>query len=309
MDRDVTSEVALTVSQRDVTVMKERLACWLAQQVGDGTAPAVCDLRRPEGGGLSSVSVLFEATWLGGASMSLVARMPPEQTSFPIFPSYDLRTQYDVIAAVRACSHVPVPGLVGLDEHGKIAGEPMIVMERVAGVVPTDNPPCVFRGWLYGAAPERRRDIEVSGVAVLAGLHGIGDVDQRFSGLAAVAGDDPLRSHIDAQRAYNDWTTITDGIRVPLIERAFDWLEDHWPDDPAATVFSWGDAWIGNILYDGTQPAAVLDWEMAALGPRELDLAGSCSCTGSSKTSRRCSSCPACPAFSRATPSCRHTNG
>ncbi|MGD3111528.1 phosphotransferase [Streptomyces sp. YGL11-2] len=37
-------------------------------------------------------------------------------------------------------------------------------------------------------------------------------------------------------------------------------------------VVSWGDARIGNVGYDGFEPAAVFDCEMAALGPRELDL-------------------------------------
>ena len=33
----------------------------------------------------------------------------------------------------------------------------------------------------------------------------------------------------------------------------------------------WGDARIGNVLYDDFRPVAVLDWEMATLGPREMD--------------------------------------
>jgi aminoglycoside phosphotransferase (APT) family kinase protein len=33
------------------------------------------------------------------------------------------------------------------------------------------------------------------------------------------------------------------------------------------------DARIGNIVFDGTRPAAVLDWEMATLGSPEEDLA------------------------------------
>jgi len=37
-------------------------------------------------------------------------------------------------------------------------------------------------------------------------------------------------------------------------------------------VLSWGDARIGNILFRDFTPVAVLDWEMASLGPRELDL-------------------------------------
>src|SRR5690606_32188017 len=60
----------------------------------------------------------------------------------------------------------------------------------------------------------------------------------------------------------------------PLIERALDWLEAHRPADEP-TVLCWGDARIGNIIFDGTRPAAVLDWEMVTLGSPEMDLAWS----------------------------------
>ncbi len=273
MERDVTTEVELTVSQRNIDLVGARLAPWLVDRLGDGPPPQITGLRRPEGGGLSSVSLLFDATWPDGSQppRTLVARMPPEETSFPVFPAYDFRLQYDVMAAVREHSDVPVPALIGLDETGEVAGEPMIVMERVAGLVPTDNPPYVFGGWLFDASAERRREVEESSVGVLASLHGIGQVEERFPGLARAAGADPLRSHVDAQRTYYEWT-CGDGLRIPLIERAFDWLEEHWPHDPGPAVLSWGDARIGNILYDGGHPSGVLDWEMAALGPRELDL-------------------------------------
>ena len=38
-------------------------------------------------------------------------------------------------------------------------------------------------------------------------------------------------------------------------------------------VLLWGDARVGNVLYSDFRPVAVLDWEMTALGPRELDVA------------------------------------
>ncbi|RZK94403.1 MAG: phosphotransferase family protein, partial [Rhodococcus sp. (in: high G+C Gram-positive bacteria)] len=41
---------------------------------------------------------------------------------------------------------------------------------------------------------------------------------------------------------------------------------------PSPAVFCWGDARIGNMMFEDFRPVAVLDWEMAALGPRELDL-------------------------------------
>ena len=274
MDRDVTSGVELTVSERDLAAVGARLERWLGEHVGNGVHPRVSGLRKPEGGGLSSLSILFEATWpdLTRPAQSLVARLPPEQTSFPVFPTYDFRLQYDVMAAVRAHSDVPVPRLVGIDTSGELAGEPMILIEQVPGTIPADNPPYVFGGWLYDASAERRGEVQESSVAVLAGLHAIEEVERRFPRLAEAAGGDALRSHVDGQRAYYEWTTSSDGLRIPLIERAFDWLEERWPDDPGPTVLSWGDARIGNILYDQGGVAGVLDWEMAALGPRELDL-------------------------------------
>ena len=73
-----------------------------------------------------------------------------------------------------------------------------------------------------------------------------------------------------------DWYEYAaEGIgRSPLVERCLTWLEAHRPvtrDEDA--VLCWGDARIGNMMYRDFEPVAVLDWEMAALGPREVDVA------------------------------------
>lgn len=273
MVEDVTAEAALTVSERELSgSTTESLSRWLGGQLGDGVEPRSVMLREPESGGMSSVSVPIDVVWHDERTTHLIGRMPPERTSFPVFPAYDFRLQYEVMTAVRRHSDVPVPELVGLDEDGVISGEPMLVMERIDGTIPADNPPYVFDGWLHDSTPERRAEIQESSVALLATLHGIGDVRQRFPELARLAGTDPLRAHVDSQRRYYEWTCDSGGPRVPLIERAFDWLEHNLPTDPGPTVLSWGDARIGNIVYDRGDVAGVLDWEMAALGPRELDL-------------------------------------
>src|SRR5258708_3645066 len=84
---------------------------------------------------------------------------------------------------------------------------------------------------------------------------------------------DRLRWHVDQQYDYYRWALADDGVEIPIIERSLDWLERHWPAETGPDVLSWGDARIGNVIYDGFTPVAVLDWEMAALGPRELDVA------------------------------------
>ena len=87
-----------------------------------------------------------------------------------------------------------------------------------------------------------------------------------------VPAGDALRAHVEGQRQYYQWALLDDGFRIPIIDRSFEWLEEHWPADPGPDVLSWGDARIGNIIYDEFTPVAVLDWEMAGFGPREIDL-------------------------------------
>jgi aminoglycoside phosphotransferase (APT) family kinase protein len=81
-----------------------------------------------------------------------------------------------------------------------------------------------------------------------------------------------LRRHVAAQRSWYRWALADDGFEIPLIERSFAWLDEHWPAETGPDVLSWGDARPGNIIYREFDPVAVLDWEMAALAPRELDL-------------------------------------
>jgi hypothetical protein len=81
-----------------------------------------------------------------------------------------------------------------------------------------------------------------------------------------------LQRHVEELRGYYRWVT-TDGVRSPLIEKCFDWLEANWPEQEGPAGLSWGDARIGNTMYEDFQPIAVLDWEMAGIAPREVDLA------------------------------------
>jgi aminoglycoside phosphotransferase (APT) family kinase protein len=268
---EVAREMTTTVT--DFDALRERFGAWLSGKVG---APVrIGELNRPADAGMSSVSVLLDAHWTAGGAdehADLVVRIPPDASAFPVFPSYDLRRQYEVMAAVAEHSAVPVPPLRWLEESPEAIGSPFIVMDRVAGQVPVDNPPYVFGGWYYDAAPAEQRAVQDATVDVLARLHAITDVPERFPSLAAEAGPDALRSHVDGQRAYYEWSRRDDGLRIPVIEDAFGWLEEHWPTDGGPPVLSWGDARIGNVIYRDFAPAAVLDWEMAALGPRELDL-------------------------------------
>jgi aminoglycoside phosphotransferase (APT) family kinase protein len=285
--RSPDEQIRMTVSERSIGTLAVRLQRWLAARLEEGgqaaaggralaaTELAVSGARISSSGGLSSTSVLFEASWVSGGTKrhgAYVARMAPEGTAVPVFPRYDLATQFEVISQVAARSDVPVPAVRWFEPDSRALGAPFFVMDQVDGRIPLDNPPYVFTGWLLDSAAEDLALLQRASVQVLAGLHAIAEPAAVFPALCPPGGADRLRWHVDQQREYYRWALSGDGIRVPIIERSLDWLEEHWPRSPGPDVLSWGDARIGNIIYQGFEPAAVLDWEMAALGPRELDV-------------------------------------
>jgi len=272
-DHDPEQRWQLTVSNRDLDDLATRLTRWLSTKVDCDGAPEVTHLARPQAGGMSSSSVLFDASWEvdgkpGGGSF--VARMAPEQQSFPAFETYDLAKQFTIMQTVAEQTDVPIPELCWIEQDESVLGTPFFVMGRVDGRVPEDNPPYVFVGWLHDATPEQRLQLTHNTIEIIAKIHDIADPVTKFPILAGSGA--ALRAHVDATRAWYNWALADDGYAIPLLERAFDWLEQHWPADPGPDVLSWGDSRPGNIIYDEFDPIAVLDWEMAALGPRELDV-------------------------------------
>ena len=262
------------VSTRDRDDIRLGLERWLRRR-RDDAAPTIVELTAPQNTGMSSDTVLFTVEWRDGTRIvdtdALVARLAPDPDAAPLFPEYDLERQFLVMEAVGAHSAVPVPPRVGYEPDPSFVGTSFLVMERVDGTVPTDIPPYTFGdGWVAEASADERAAMQRASVEVLVGLHAIPDAVTTFPWLAPTDGRSPLRAHVDHERAFADWVLPDrDG---PLIERGFAWLEDRWPEE-GPTVLSWGDARIGNLLYRDFTPVAVLDWEMATVGPRELDVA------------------------------------
>jgi aminoglycoside phosphotransferase (APT) family kinase protein len=234
--------------------------------------------------GMSSETILADVTWTEDGHRrtgAFVVRMAPAAQDVPVFASYRLDHQYDALRLVDQLSDVPVPTPRWLEPTGAVLGAPFFFMERVDGIVPPDVMPYTFGdNWFFDAPPEERRRLQDGTVAVIAGLHQIPDAERTFAFLDPCSLDDrdrtgptPLRRHFEKTRAWYEWA-VADLSRSALVDRALAWLDMHWPgaDVPGNVVLSWGDARIGNVLYRDFSPVAVLDWEMAGIGPRELDL-------------------------------------
>jgi aminoglycoside phosphotransferase (APT) family kinase protein len=259
-------------STRDMVVLKDRLAAWMSDRAG--AAVTIGDIEVPASNGMSSETVLFDASW-GGEQQRLVARLAPEQTAVPVFPAYDLERQARVMTEARLATDVPIPEVLWSEPDDGPVGTPFFVMRRVDGRVPPDVMPYNFDSWVSQASPQERAQLQSASVDVLVRLHAIESPVDRFAFLELDRpGDTAMRRQLADQAAYYEWAR--EGLRVPLIERTFAWLEERFPADEGDPVMCWGDARIGNMLFDGFEPAAVLDWEMAVLAPPEVDLAWFC---------------------------------
>lgn len=280
-DRDYSEIARPGESRTDPTELATRLQAWLRTKLPSGADPEVTDVQVPAANGMSNETILFDALWHEDGERRhhhLVARIAPAPSGVPIFPSYDLDLQYQVIKTVGAHSAVPVPRVYWSETSPAALGGEFFVMERFDGQIPPDVMPYNFGSWLSEGSPADRRRLQDASVRVLADLHAIPAPAQLFPSLSpepgadTVSADAALRAHVAGQRRYYEWAVET-GPRSPLIERGLDWLDAHWPTVTGPAVLCWGDSRIGNIIYRDFEPVAILDWEMATLGPRELDLA------------------------------------
>jgi aminoglycoside phosphotransferase (APT) family kinase protein len=254
--------------RRDLAELGTAMGAWVAETIGaDAT---VTDVASP-GNGMSSETVLFAVRRPGGESDHYAARLAPLPELYPVFPKYDLGLQHRCMDLVRANTDVPAPEVVWNEPDSRWLGTPFLVMRRIDGEAPPDVPPYVFGGWMMDASPEQRARLQTSSVSVVARLHQITPENHDLAFLAQPEhGASPLDQQLGYQRWYYEWAR--DSVTYPLIERALQWLDDNRPDEGPA-VFNWGDARIGNILYRDFEPVAVLDWEMATVGPAEIDIA------------------------------------
>lgn len=272
------SEVTeLQRSSRDRAELTERLGAWLRSTLPPGSEPAISGVESTSANGMSSETLLFDAAWTQDGAPTehrLVARVAPGAEDVPVFPRYDLPAQFRAIQLVGELTDVPVPTVWWCEPDPAPLGAPFFVMSRIDGRVPPDVMPYNFGdSWLYDAAPDDQRHLQDATVDVLSRLHAIDRPAERFPFLVPDApGDTLLRRRVETTRAWYRFAAADD-FTSPLVERAFAWLEEHWPSAESEAVLSWGDSRIGNMMFDGFDPVAVLDWEMAGVGPRELDVA------------------------------------
>ncbi|MGH0030500.1 MAG: phosphotransferase family protein [Myxococcota bacterium] len=257
--------------QRDLDEDAPKFEQWIRRQMPDATDVKVAGLVAPQSSGFSNETLLFDLSWQEGGEArqeGMVVRIQP--TGYQVFPEYDLGLQFETMRLLGP-TDVPVPNARWIElEDLSIFGAPFYVMDQVQGRVPTDQPPYHAGGWKTEITPAEREAIFLGGFDCMAKIHRL-DVDATGFGFLRrpQLGDTGLDQELAYYEKYFEWAAR--GKEQPVIQAAHDWLVANKPKDEPESLL-WGDARIGNIIFDGTTPAAVLDWEMVGVGSPEADV-------------------------------------
>jgi aminoglycoside phosphotransferase (APT) family kinase protein len=268
------------------------LAAWLGPRLAQSSDAAVTpvDIAAPAraGVGQSGDTWLFQARWAEHGhprTADLVLRRQPGYDGIFLRPDAD--REFTVIQGLARYPSVPVPRARWVERDPAVLGAPFFIMDQVPGIVPSGRPSIHVTGWLTTLTPAQRRSAWQSSIDALAALH---DVPWRRSH-AFLADDDALPvGDSDAPRADDaasglarylqhmaEWYHWAAAGRVfPVTDAALAYILEHAPGaGPSAPVLTWGDARPGNIIFDPLRcvPAALIDWEIAAIAPPEADVA------------------------------------
>ncbi|MDT5322629.1 MAG: hypothetical protein QOD88_5151 [Mycobacterium sp.] len=202
----------------------------------------------------------------GGASRSTWAfdAVTPEERRALILrigPPDDVHASMELearVQAVAAAAGTPVPHVLVADNFAAALGNPFLICEEVEGET---------------IARRIERQLEKAGGQTARSRL----LSQCAQALAAIHRADPDDPELATQDQLTEWRSRLDamGDTTATFEWAFRWLAANRPA-PSTPHLVHGDYRMGNLIVDGSDLAAVLDWELVHVGEVYEDLAWFC---------------------------------
>tara|TARA_R110001606_G_scaffold29838_1_gene92867 strand:- start:1548 stop:2681 length:1134 start_codon:yes stop_codon:yes gene_type:complete len=260
----------VTLSAAQVQV---RLRDWLEANVEGWSNVRLRPLEVALGSGFSAEIFFVDVDFKdadGSQSRTLVVRRQPGDLEVVLGSSLELQGR--MMAALDRLQVTPVPEWVGMELDSSILDMPFLVMGRVDGQSATQNPNYNSKGWLAEMSPAQRGQSWKNAITAYARMSRIDWQSDGFSFLArsewGAPGLDQYLGHIEA------WYHGCRKDRVmPYVDRAIEYIRAQQPESTEVNVL-WGDSTPSNVMFaDDGSVNALIDWELAALGPSELDLA------------------------------------
>jgi aminoglycoside phosphotransferase (APT) family kinase protein len=255
-------EVHLKEQSHALDRIREGLQGWLRQRLDD-PGLTIGDLRTPTGTGVANETVLFDARRTLGATEGYVARLA---TSDSMYLDYDLSVHYRMYEAMMAFPSVPTPDVLGYEADAGVVGAPFFVMEKIDGVVPTDQPSWAAEGFIVDADPPQRRALWEGTVRMMAELHRL--PAEPFLFVRTGATETGVGDCLDYWMRSLGWAQPEEPI--PLTQECEEWL---LAEQPEVTALSWGDSRLPNVIYRDFTPVGLLDWDLVSLAGPQFDVA------------------------------------
>lgn len=249
-----------------------QLQDWLATQKPDWRDIVVKPLNVTLGAGFSADIFFVEVDYVEAGEargQTLVVRRQP--TDLEVVFGSSLALQGKMMAALDARGDLPVPPWIGMHLESDILGLPFLVMGKVEGECAKQKPNYNLEGWLVEMTPAQRGQAFANAIAAFGSMARI-DWHDGFEFLALPdLGKPGLDQYVGALEAWHK--AAGKGRAMPIVDAAMTYVRDNMPDDAGVNVL-WGDPTPSNVMFapDGGVNA-LIDWELAALGPAELDLA------------------------------------
>ena len=202
---------------------------------------------RPLTGGASRVTWAFDAL-TDGESRALILRTGPPDD---VHAGMELEAR---VLALAAEAGAPVPQALVADDSPAALGNPFLVCDEVGGET---------------IARKIHRKLDEPGRQRL--------LQQCAHALAAIHRANPFGVGLSQTDQLAEWRGRLDemGDTTATFEWAFRWLAAHRPPSSPRRLVH-GDFRMGNLIVDGSDLAAVLDWELVHIGEAYEDLAWFC---------------------------------
>lgn len=259
-----------TLTASDITVT---LRDWLARNVEDWRDVEVEPVDAVLGSGFSAEIFFVDVRYRdgdGAQAQTLVVRRQP--TDFEVVLGSSLALQGRMMAALDVGGIVAVPPWIGMELDPAVLGLPFLIMGRVDGRSATQRPNYNVEGWIADLAPAQRFATFRNAIVSFAQLSKIDWKRDGFEFLANPAWGEPgVDQYIGHLQAWH--AGCAHGRPMRYVDAALDHVLKHKPAAAPVNVL-WGDATPSNVMFDARGGVnALIDWELAALGPAELDLA------------------------------------
>lgn len=231
-------------------------------RVAQEANPAVTEVRLTElNGGMSSLTYRVDLISSSGADVCVLKVAPPRLAPTG---SRDVLRQTRLLNGLAQAGTVPVPAVWFSMDAESVDDPPFFAMDYCAGE--TYEP--VLHGPRRDLSAGTMRERVFTAIRTLAELHA---VDAATVGLGY---EPPVSLEAEIERWERALTTVSDDLRIGA-DAAAQALRAEVPAGRPPTLIH-GDYRLGNLLFDGTELTAVVDWEIWARNDSRTDLGWLC---------------------------------